>query len=91
MRHGRMATSAVDDYLEATLAGHDRAGSNGKASLRQSRQVVHAIYGVDLKTQKQSVVNHCLSALAMLLIRLKDEVDRAVEGAVARQVAGGAE
>ena len=74
-----MATLAFYADIEAVCACHDRPLDNSHGANRKTRPIVHAENHIHGKAGEEPFLDHELAAAFMLLGRLKDQVDRAVE------------
>lgn len=74
-----MRATRLDANDEIVFAGHDAARPRRKAACRHPRHVVRAEDRIDRKAFEQAVLHHGFHATAMLLRRLEDESNRAVE------------
>ncbi len=83
--HGGMAAAAVDGDFETIGAGHHRPFHHGEAARRQSRPVVQAEHHFHREFFEQAFLHHVLAAALVLLGRLEDEVDGAIEAALVAQ------
>ena len=91
MRHGAVRANALDDDFEDVVGGHHRAGADGELADRDARNVVHAVHALDRKLLEQPLLHHHAPAALVLLGRLEDEVDRAVEILRLGEILGGAQ
>ena len=91
MRHGAVRTLAFDGDLENVVGGHHRAGADGELADRNARDVVHAVDLLGGKLVEQPFLDHDPAAALVLLRRLEDEIDGAVEVLGLGQVFGGAQ
>ena len=91
MRHGAVRAHALDDDLEDVIGGHHRAGADGEAADRDARDVVHAVDAVDRELVEQPLLDHDPAAALVLLGRLEDEIDGAVEIPGLGEILGGAQ
>ncbi|KAG1252286.1 hypothetical protein G6F68_011857 [Rhizopus microsporus] len=91
VRHGGMAPLAADGHVELAVGCQHRARRRRETALRDARHVVHAEHGFHRKFLEQAVTHHLARAAAAFFGGLEDQVDGAVEIAVARQVLGRAQ
>ncbi len=69
--------------------GHERAGLEAELAHREARHVVQRKDGVAGEALEQPLLHHSPAAAQALLGRLEDEIERAVEAALLREVRGG--
>ena len=91
MRHGAVRADALHHDLEDVVGGHHRARAHGEVADRDARPVVHAVDALDRELLEQPLLDHHPAAALVLLGRLEDEIDRAVEVPGLGQVLGGAQ
>ena len=80
-----MRAFAGDDDLEDVESPHQRPDAHRKRAHRLARPVVHAVDRAHRKPIEQPLLDHHPAAAFVLLCRLEDEIDRAVEVPLARQ------
>mgnify|MGYP002621741539 CR=1 FL=1 len=91
MRHRAMRALALHGDLENVEGGHHRPGPHGHLADIEAWPVVHAIDLLDREFLEQPVLDHDAAAAFILLRRLEDEIDRAVEILRLGEVLGGAQ
>ncbi len=88
VRHGPVRALALEHDLELVAAGEHRPGGQGHGAGRHARPVVRTEDGVHGAALEQAVPDHFPRAAAAFLGGLEDQVDRALEIAIPRQVPG---
>ncbi len=86
MRHRSVSALAGDGDLDVGDRGHDRAVAPGEGAGGHLRPVVHAEHHLHRAALEQAFLHHDLAAGQVLLRRLEDHVDGAVEVACLGQV-----
>ena len=88
VRQRGMGALAADRDLELVRTGEDRARPHADLPDRHARPVVRAEDGLHREFLEQAFLDHLACTAAALFSRLEDQIDRAVEVALARQVLG---
>ena len=91
IRQRRVRTLAGRDDLEDVVSAHQRADARRERAERAQRPVVQAVDRLHRKAVEQALLDHDAPAALVLLRRLEDEVERAVESAALRHRLRGAE
>ncbi len=91
VRQRGVGAAAAHHDLELVVGREDGAHPHGEGALGEAREVVQSVNPLDRKALEQAVGDHDAAAALVLLGRLEDEADDAVEVAGGGQVAGGAE
>ena len=91
MRHRAVRAHALHHDLEDVVGGHHRARTHREAADRDARDVVHAVDALDRELVEQPLLDHDPAAALVLLGRLEDEVDGAVEVLGLGQILGRAQ
>ena len=89
MRQAAVTAHAVQRDGGVVGRGHGRAAAEDQLPLRDARHVVHGEDRFAGEALKQAVFHHLQRAAAAFFGRLEDQVQRAVEVAVLRQVVRG--
>ncbi|KAG0928829.1 hypothetical protein G6F31_017575 [Rhizopus arrhizus] len=88
----RVAAHALDDDVPAVAGRHRRPGAEAELIDRHARHVVDAEHGIAREFVEQPVPHHgACAGITAFFGGLEDQVDGAVEIAVARQVLGRAQ
>ena len=88
--HRRVRALAGGDDFEDVVRAHQRSRAHRERTGRQARPVVHAVDRAHREALEQPFLDHHPASAFVLLGRLKDEVDRAVQTLPLRQRPGGA-
>ena len=79
---------AFDGHAELVTGCHHRPRDHTEAACRQAWPVVHAVHGVHRELVEQTILDHLARAGAAFFGGLENQVHRAVEVAVTRQIVG---
>ena len=79
LRHGAVATDAVQGDAGVVAGGHGRALAKIKMTSLQARHVVQGKHRIAGKALEQAVGHHAQRAAAAFFGRLKNQVQRAIE------------
>ena len=75
----RVPTPTHDRQTKIVLTRHNGAWFHRQLPCRTPRHIVHAVNSVHGKSIEQTIINHSLRAEPVLLVRLKDKINSAVE------------